>query len=274
MYKNSGSLKNIKLVALDLDGTLLDSRLDVSQRTVKTIIDLINRGVYVALVSGRPYRAVSLVREKFRVDMPVIAYNGGKVIMEGGNVIFCRKIPINEALKIIRYGEERNLYVKVYIDDVLYIKEPDERSLAFSKSRNINYKAVGKLSDNIKEDVNMIVAYYKEQINGIIDEKLKYAEAAITTSGASSIDVIPKGISKGKGLKMLTEYLNIKRENILAIGNSLNDIEMLKYAGIGIAMKNSDISLLRSWDKISAYSNDEEGVYHIIKQILIEIWEG
>ena len=66
---------------------------------------------------------------------------------------------------------------------------------------------------------------------------------------------------------MVAEHLNIERNNILAFGNSLNDLEMLKYAGIGIAMKNSDISLLRKWDNISRYTNDEEGVYHIIKGI-------
>lgn len=265
--KDKYDLKNIKLVALDLDGTLLDDHLDISNTTKETISNLVDRGINVALVSGRPYKAVEFVREKLEIDIPVVAYNGGMVIIHGKNKIFSMKIPLREALKVIRYGEERDLYVKVYIDDILYIKEPDEKSIIFSKSRNINYKVVGKLSDNIKEDVNMIIIYYNEDINGLIDEELKDVDATITTSTSNSIDVIPKGISKEKGIRMIAENLNIKRENILAIGNSLNDIEMLKYAGIGIAMKNSDISLLREWNNIAEYTNNEDGVYHIINQI-------
>lgn len=267
MAKDKYDFKNVKLVALDLDGTLLDKHLNLSQRTKETIIDLVDRGIIVSFVSGRPRKAAEFVRERVGVDMPIVAYNGGMVITPAGKEIFSTKIPLREALKIIRYGEERELYVKVYIDDVFYVKESDEKSISFSKTRNVNFKAVGKLSDNIKEDVNMIIINYKEDIDGIIDEKLKEVDVTVTTSVSNSIDVIPKGISKGYGLRMVAENLNIKREDIIAIGNSLNDIEMLEYAGVGIAMKNSDISLLREWDNISEYTNNEEGVYHILNQI-------
>lgn len=267
MSEEKYDLKDIRLVALDLDGTLLDDHLNVSERTSKTIINLINRGINVTLVSGRPYKAVEFVREKLKVDMPVVAYNGGMVVIPRKGEIFSMKIPLEEALKVIKYGEERDLYVKVYIDDILYINAADERSIVFSETRNINYKVVGKLSENIKDDVNMIVMYYDKDINGVIDEKIEKIGATITTSGAKSIDVIPKGISKENGLRMIAENLNIKRENILAVGNSLNDIEMLRYAGIGIALKNSDMRLLKVWDNICKYTNNEEAIYHIISQI-------
>ncbi|MFL0246314.1 Cof-type HAD-IIB family hydrolase [Candidatus Clostridium stratigraminis] len=267
MAKDSYNFKNVKLVALDLDGTLLNNHLGISQRTKETLKGLYNRGIKIALVSGRPYKAADLVREDLDIDIPIVAYNGGRIIIPGGKEVFTDKIPLKEALKVIRYGEERDLYVKVYIDDVLYIKEPDKRSIDFSKSRNINYKVVGKLSENIKEDVNMIIIYYNEDINGAIDDELRDVDAAITTSAPFALDVIPKGISKGKALKMIAELLNIKRENILAMGNSFNDIDMLKYAGIGIAVKNSDISLLKEWDNVSSYTNNEDAVYHAINEI-------
>lgn len=267
MIKKNYDFKNVKLVALDIDGTLLDDHLDVSQRTKKTIKDLVNGGILVAFVSGRMLKAAELISHKLELDIPIVAYNGGKVFIPKKSEIFCEKIPLAEALKVIKYGEERDLYVKVYIDDVLYIKEPDKESLAFSKTRNIDYKVVGKLSENIKEDVNMIVVFYKENRNGVLDEKLKGINVTFTTSMSGSIEAIPKGISKEKGLIILAEHLKIKRENILAIGNGLNDLEMLSYAGIGIAMKNSERDLLKEWDNVSEHTNNEEGVYHIIKQI-------
>lgn len=267
MSDKSYDFKNVKLVALDLDGTLLDDHLEVSLRTKETIKNLVNRGIFVALVSGRMLKAAELVSSILELELPIVAYNGAKVFIPEKEEIFCKKIPLSEALKVIKYGEERDLYVKVYIDDVLYIKEPDKASLAFSKSRNIDYKVVGKLSENIIDDVNMIVIYYKESRNGVIDEKLKDINVHVTTSVSSSIDVVPAGISKDKGLMILAEHLNIERDNILAIGNGLNDLEMLKYAGIGFAMKNSEGCLLDKWDNVSEYTNNEEGVYHIIKQI-------
>lgn len=267
MVEKSYDFSNIKLVAVDLDGTLLDDNLDMSDRTKDAIRDLVSRGIVVALVSGRMLKAVELIRDKLEVDIPIVAYNGGRVFVPGKQEIFCRKIPVAEAIKLIKYGEERDLYVKVYIDDVLFIKEPDSESLAFCKSRNLEYRVVGKLSENIKDDVNMIVIYYKEDNNGVIDEKLRGINAHVTTSAPSSIDVVPDGISKDKGLMMLAEHLHIDRKDILAIGNALNDLEMLRYAGIGIAMKNSEKCLLDKWDNVSEYTNNEEGVYHIIKQI-------
>lgn len=259
--------KNIKLVALDLDGTLLNDDLKISQRTVEAIKDLQNRGIQVAFVSGRTYKAVELVRKTALVDVPVVAYNGGKVVIPTLDEVYSVKIPLSEALRIIRYGEERDYYVKVYIDDILYVREDDEESKAFSITNGIEYKVVGKLSDNIKEDVNMIVIYFKEHRDEFMDEELRNIDVAITASMTRSIDVIPKGVSKDKGLKLVADHLNVKREEILAVGNSLNDIEMLKFAGIGIAMKNSDQRLLRQWENISEYTNNEDGVYHILKQI-------
>lgn len=259
--------KNIKLVALDLDGTLLNDDLKISQRTVEAIKDLQNRGIHVAFVSGRTYKAVELVRKTALVDVPVVAYNGGKVVIPTLDEVYSVKIPLSEALRIIRYGEERDYYVKVYIDDILYVREDDEESKAFSITNGIEYKVVGKLSDNIKEDVNMIVIYFKEHRDEFMDEELRSIDVAITASMTRSIDVIPRGVSKDKGLKLVADHLNVKREEILAVGNSLNDIEMLKFAGIGIAMKNSDQRLLRQWENISEYTNNEDGVYHILKQI-------
>ncbi len=77
---NENKFKNIKLVALDLDGTTLDDELKISQRTIEAIKDLINRGIHVAFVSGRTYRAAEYVRKNILIDIPVVAYNGGKVV--------------------------------------------------------------------------------------------------------------------------------------------------------------------------------------------------
>ncbi len=265
MVLDREALDRVRLVALDIDGTLIDDDLEVSENAVSAINGLIKRGIRVALVSGRTWKAAEHIRQKLGVEIPVVCYNGAKVVIPAIDHDFTTKIPLAEARKIIAYGEERELYTKMYIDDVLHIKEPDEKSLAFCRNSHIDYKVVGKLSENVHEDVNMIVVYYKEDHYGVIDEKLREIDVTVTTSISNSIDVIPKGISKERGLRLVAEHLGIKSSEILAMGNSLNDIEMLRYAGIGIAMKNGDVSLLSKWSNVSEHTNNEDGVYHVLK---------
>lgn len=263
---NSEVLKNVKLVALDLDGTLLDDNFKISQRTIDCIKNLINRNINVVLVTGRVLKSVYMIRNMIGADLPIVAYNGGKIVISNKE-IYTKKIPIVEGKKIIKYGEEKGLYVKVYIDDILFVEKDEEISKLFCQTRGIEYKAVGKLSENINEDINIITIYYKNHIYGNVDDILKDIDVTITASATNALDFIPKGVSKGKALKFVADYLNVKREEILAIGNSKNDIDMLNFAGIGIAMKNSDSMLLEKWNYITEYTNNEEGVYHVLKYI-------
>jgi len=202
------------------------------------------------------------------VEIPLVAYNGGRVVMPPKGPVYSVKIPLKEAKRVIQYGEENNLYVKVYIDDVLYVSEDDEASREFSISNGIDYQVVGQLSQGINQDVNMIVLYYPEEIYGRVDPGLKDIDVTITMSTTNSLDVIPKGVAKDQGLRLLARELRVSSESILAVGNSMNDLEMLRYVGLGIAMKNADERLLRQWPLISQYTNNEEGVYHILKYLL------
>jgi hypothetical protein len=100
-----------------------------------------------------------------------------------------------------------------------------------------------------------------------IDKRLNI-DVSYTLSNSTSIEIMKKSTNKGKAVKILAQNLNIKIENILSIGNGLNDLEMLNFCGKGIAMKNSDIFLLKKWKKISNYNNNKDGVFHILKKHL------
>ncbi|TDT51306.1 Cof-type HAD-IIB family hydrolase [Fonticella tunisiensis] len=264
---NIEEAKNIKLIALDLDGTLLDDDLKISKRTIDCIKSLVHRGINIALVTGRTLGSAYLVRDILGVEVPIVAYNGGRIVVPPKGEIYTAKIPLTEAIKIIKYAENKELYVKAYIDDLMYVEKDEEASRIFCQKRGIEYKVVGKLSENLTEDVNMIIIYYKDPIYGKIDDELKNINVNITASATIALDFVPKEVSKSNGLKLVANYLNIRREEILAIGNSQNDIDMLSFAGIGIAMKNADSMLQERWNHFTEYTNNEEGVYHILKQI-------
>lgn len=257
----------IKLIALDIDGTLLDDNGNVSPNTILKLKELIEKGIHIVLATGRTHQSADNLQKRLSLDVPIISYNGGKITLPSKGEIFDSKIPVKDAIKIIEYAEENNVYAKAYIDDVMYISEEDQDSIDFAKKHGIKYSAIGKLSTNIKQDVSMIVFFEKDEELGDIDSLFGHMNVSITRSMPKAYEFMAKGSTKGNSLRILSDYLGIKREEILAVGNALNDLEMLKFAGVGIAMKNSDYALLKQWDVISEYTNNEEGVYRIIKEL-------
>lgn len=260
-------MKNIELIAIDIDGTLIDDNLMVSENTIDKIRELKDRGIEVSLVSGRAHAAAKKIMDQIGIALPIISHNGGKVTLEDGRVIKNEKFPIEHIKEVIQYAKEKDLYMKAYIDDLFYITSDNEKTKHFSKNFGLDYKVIEDLSEDIIDDINLLLLYFDKEITSKELDKFKDLNVEITTSIPHTIEFIPKGISKAEGLKELKQHLNIKKENILAIGNSLNDLSMLEFAGRGIAMKNSDPLLLENFDNIADFTNNEEGVYMIIKDI-------
>ena len=128
------------------------------------------------------------------------------------------------------------------------------------------------MSEGIKENPYLIV--FKDSLDKIntIKEKIRIElklPISYTMSTPNSLEFMAEGVSKASSLEYLTNILNIKSDETLAIGNSLNDLDMLRWAGIGIAMKNSDHSLLEKWSSMSEYDNNNDGVSYILDDFLL-----
>lgn len=259
--------KSIKLIALDMDGTILDDNGNFSNKTALKLKELTHKGIQVVFATGRTHRSAENVMNKMGISLPIISHNGSKAVVPLVGELYNNKMPLEDAKVILSHGDKNNLYSKAYIDNVLYIKEPDEVSLQFAKDHGIDYKVVGNLGENIPSGVNMIIFIYPEAVDEDYSEIFKTLNISITRSMPQAYEFMAEGCHKGKALKIVADYLGIKKEEILAVGNALNDLEMLKFAGTGIAMKNSDTNLLEVWDDISSFTNNEEGVYEMIKEL-------
>jgi len=262
----------IRMVAIDMDGTLLNDNLAVSERNRAKIQEAVDRGIYVVLATARTFKAAQHYAKALNLDIPIITYNGALVKeAAGGRVICSSKLDSETAKEIIRFGEEKGVYTKVYIDDVLYVERENEEAREFSWLHRISYRAVGKLSENIRQQPYMIV--FKDEAEKIdsvrekLDQKLNLP-VSYTLSTPRSLEVMNIGVSKKNALELLARRLNIRREEVLAVGNSLNDYDMLKWAGVGIAMKNSDRQLLEKWNAVSEYDNNGDGVSYILDRYL------
>jgi 5-amino-6-(5-phospho-D-ribitylamino)uracil phosphatase len=260
-------MENIKMVAIDIDGTLLDDDLSISDKTSDKLKELKARGMEIVLATGRTYISAYNIMKKLGIETPTITENGSRLTIPSEGQVYKKSISLEDALEVIKFAERNDQYVKAYIDSVMYVKQEDDYSREFIKAHGIELKEVGKLSENIDRDVDMIVLILDKIYEGELDEEIKKMNVDVTMSGRYSLEFVPKGATKENALKFLAKELEIKREDILAIGNGLNDFEMIEYAGIGIAMKNSDPNLLAKCKEVSEFDNNEEGVYNIIKDL-------
>ena len=260
--------QDIKLIAIDIDGTLIDDNFTVSENTIDTIKALKEKGVEVSLVTGRAHCGAKKVMNQIGVKLPIISHNGGKVTLEDGKVILNEKFPISYIDKVLDHGEKNDIYMKVYIDDLFYVTVESELNEWSAKNHGMDYKIIENFNKEILEDINLLIMFYDYEIGEEHLEEFGHLNVEVTTSMPRAIELIPKGVSKAMGLRQLKKHLNIKQEEILAIGNSFNDLSMLEFAGKGIAMKNSDPILLNSFDNISEFTNNEEGVYKILREYI------
>lgn len=258
----------IRLIAIDIDGTLIDDEYNVSDNTIETIRTLKENGTEVALVTGRAHCGAKKVMDELGISLPIISHNGGKVTLEDGTIILNEKFPISSIEEVLEHGQKNDIYMKVYIDDCFYVTVDNGMTKWSAKKHNMKYKVVENLNKDIHEEINLLILFYEHEISQDHLEEFSHLNVEVTTSFPKAIELIPRGVSKALGLSHLKDHLKIKQDEILAIGNGLNDLSMLEFAGIGIAMKNSDQILLDNYDNISEFTNNEEGVYKIIKEYL------
>lgn len=263
-------MKQFKLAAIDMDGTLLNDNSEISERNQYALNQLIKNGVKVIIATGRAFKLAQPFVKEINLDLPIITYNGSvikKILSE--ELIYSSKINMEAVKHLLDFSEKNDIYTKVYVGDMLYVASEDDEALKIWKSKGVPYKVVDSLSKNIKESPNMISFIdTPEKIKKLREQFWEQGnkELSFTSSVPHVLEITEYGVSKGSAVERVCRELNISREEVLTIGNSLNDIEMLKWAGTGIAMKNSDEELLKRHTLVSSHTNDEDGVYHILKE--------
>jgi Cof subfamily protein (haloacid dehalogenase superfamily) len=262
-------MNGFKLIAIDLDGTLLNDNHEISLLNKMAIRKVLNRGIQVTLVTGRVYKSAVYYAEELGLDSFLVLCNGALIKNREAEVLYASRLDMALTGKLLEFAERNRVYIKVYIDDTLFIKEETEEARNFSKVHRIQYKAVGDLSAYIEKEPDLIVFKgLSENITKLSKElRTEFGEnISITQSFPTSLELMARHVSKREALIRLAEYLGVKREEVLAIGNSLNDLEMLEWAGQGVAMSNSYPLLKNRWHTVSRYDNNHDGVAHILEE--------
>jgi Cof subfamily protein (haloacid dehalogenase superfamily) len=258
-----------KLIAIDIDGTLLNDRHELSERNRAAIRNAIGRGIHVTLVTGRVYKSALFYADQLELRDPLILCNGALVKERRGVVWRSDRLDLSLTGKLLEFAEFHGVYAKVYVDDLLLVKEENDEARNFAKTHRIDYKAIGKLSLNVPAEPDLIVLKGQSEVIPELVRQIRAefgANVSLTQSVPTSLEIMAARVSKREALHWLVNRLAIPREAVLAVGNSLNDLEMLEWAGKGIAMANSDLLLKASRPDLSEYDNNLNGVAAILEK--------
>ncbi len=278
------ALPRYRLVALDMDGTLLDDRFEVSERNARAIRAGLAAGVRFVLATGRPYRSARPYALALGLDVPIICYNGAVVreAFSGADRLF-QPIPRAVAAAVAGFLEERGLYVKVYAGDTLFVSRPTEETVWFSQAYGIPYEAVGALAPFLAGEggggeggacpeppAMMVMRADPPAVPALAAElRARWADhIACYSPNPWGIDIVRRGVSKGQALARLAGEWGIDRSEVLAVGNAGNDLDMITWAGCGVAVANATPELRAAACWVTA-GNNEDGVALALERFVL-----
>ena len=253
---------NSYLIAIDLDGTLKNNKGLISKNT-KDILNKLKKNNTIVICTGRPRYHTEDMNSNLLLSNYIISSNGSEVFdVSKQKVLYAEYIDHKYIKNIYEDALKENIRVLFVIDDTEYVTE-------FTTNN----------SQVLIDDINKIVGLNVKQIMFFGNDRIridifkdyitnKYDVSVIDSSFKKEYSwfcINHKNCNKGNAIKFLSEYLNISKDNIIAIGNDNNDISMIKYAKIGVAVKNSTEELIKNADYITE-SNDDEGVYIFLKK--------
>lgn len=266
-----------KMIATDLDDTLLDGDYALSERTKTAVRQAVKAGVHFVIATGRMFKtSVDFLHELgFDGDMPLISHHGAIVKKsKSETLIFSRPIANKTAVAVAETAEGCGCHVNVFVDDEVYIREKTEHSSFYQSATGVELKVVGPLTPFLKnsglEPSKMNIVTHEEERDSLklMLQKEFNPGLAILPWGSRYIEITDKEASKGQALHWLAETKNIRREEIIAFGDGHNDLDMIAYAGLGVAVANAQAEVLKAADLI-ADPNTEDGVAKVIERYVL-----
>ncbi len=266
-----------KLLALDLDDTLLNAEAKISPRNREAIRRAVEKNVLVTIATGRMFRSAVRYARELEIALPLIVYHGAMIreAQSGAMLRYC-PVPLEPALEILRLTEQEGFHVNLYLDDQIFVQKENEISRYYQTIAPIPMEEVGDLSVFLQhretEPVKLTLIHREEEKR--LDELQRYLEAAyagclsVLKSRPYFLEITSWEGTKGRALKHLAELQKIEAEEIIAIGDSYNDLDMLQFAGMGVAMANAPAAVREAANVITK-SNLEDGVALFLEEYIL-----
>lgn len=265
---------NYKLVALDLDGTLLNSDKNISKRNLEAIKKANENGVKVVIITGRERNAFSTApyMEQLGIKELTGYYQGSLVVDEFSGEQMCAcTLQKNDCNDIYMDAVRRKLNMLVYRGSNAYAETYDEYSVRYEKHNKTKIIELDSIEELVNSDENLkiLITVSPGEVGKNFEFFFnKYSKRMnVVTSSKHYIEFTHKDASKGNALKFIASRYKTDRSRIIAMGDQLNDMSMIDFAGMGVAMGNAVDEVKKKADFVTV-SNDDDGVAFALEQIL------
>ncbi|WP_026883937.1 Cof-type HAD-IIB family hydrolase [Clostridium akagii] len=270
-----------KLICIDMDGTLLNDEKTINEENLKAIKMAHEKGVKIAVCTGRLFASAKYYGELIGVKAPIIASNGAYIREKDEEKIIyklelgkknCKQIQdiIGKYNLQVYYNTSDSIiatngFPKDYNYAVMNEKLTEKFKVELIDAKDI-YSSLGEKGD----DVFKCICISKDivEIDKARKELMELNEFEIVSSGSDNIEIMHRGVSKGKAVQVLAEFYNIKQDEIMCIGDNENDLSMIKYAGMGVAMGNGS-KLVKDVAIFVTDTNNNSGVAKAIEKFAL-----
>ncbi len=257
-------------IALDLDGTLLNSSHKLSEENAEALRKAHKLGVHLILASGRMTATIKPFWKQIGVPASIISYNGAKLLEANGNglkTIFSENVSSHTRVEVIELCQRENHFLNIYANNRLYAFQPQgnwDWGHFYSNQTGANYAAYFTQPEGIPLEgiTKMLIITSAEARDPLVEkiEKEFRQHCQIIKSNPEYTEFAKLDVSKGSALKKWSEWIGIPLSRVFAMGDAENDLEMLQEVGLGKAMKNATPGLRQTFPTWSTWSNDEDAV--------------
>lgn len=265
-----------KLLVLDLDGTLTNTRKEVTEHTRTTLIKAQEQGLKIVLASGRPTYGISPLANLLQLDKYegyVLSYNGGEIIdWKTGELLYKNLLDPEVLPYLYQCANDNHFAIVTYDGEYVLTEYPDDEYVL--KEALLNVMKIKKVDNFLKAvqhpiakclivgEPTRLAVLEKEMYNHLHDRM------GVFRSEPYFLELVPKGIDKAQSLAVLLKEIGMTKDEMIAVGDGFNDLSMIKYAGLGVAMSNAQEVVKENADFITL-SNEEDGVAHVVEKFIL-----
>lgn len=265
---------NYHMLVLDLDGTLTNAKKEISTETKEALMKLQKQGVTLVLASGRPTFGIEPLAKELELREHggfIVSFNGGRVIdCKENKVIFEQTIKEERIPQIVKLAKEHNVNLLTHKDN--YILTNDETDTYVQIEGKINKMPVVE-DKNLEQAISFPVikfimlggGEYLAEVEPSVKDALG-EKFSVYRSEPFFLEIMAEGIDKAQSLQRLLDYLGREKDGMVACGDGYNDISMVEFAGLGVAMKNGNDTIKEKADYVTEKTNDENGIVEVIEK--------
>lgn len=267
--------KDIKVLVLDIDGTLTNSEKKITPATKRGIINILKRGHQVMIASGRPTPGLRYCERELELEKYggyLLSFNGGRIInCKTGEIIFEKTLPAPVVPNLYKYAVKQDVGFVTYLGDQIILGTRMDEYLEFeSRINGMPIRKVDNFIEFVDFEVNKcLITAPPEKAERIEQEMTEIFGDVISICRSEPfyVEMMPKNVNKATSLDRMLTSVGLTRENAICCGDGFNDVAMIEYAGVGVAMGNAQEKVKEKADFITG-TNDEDGIVQVIETFI------